>query len=109
MSWDIELHRSACCHCGHEVHEEVVSGLTYNLSDMLTAALWGSIRCMHGRRAEQVRQCVEPGLQDMVADPTWYRQFNPENGWGDYNGCVRVLTRLVELCRKYPDATVEVR
>ena len=108
MSWNIELHRSACCHCGREVHEEVVSGLTYNLRPMIVAATWVGPRDLHGRKAEDVRRCIEPGLQDMVADPAWYRQYNPENGWGTYEGCVRVLTRLVELCREYPDATVEV-
>ena len=38
------------------------------------------------------------GLAELVRSPEKYKQFNPENGWGSYEGLVRfvegVLTSL---------------
>lgn len=58
---------------------------------------------------ETAAQLVEPlraGLQRLLAERDHLEQFNPENGWGDYDGLVRFTTGYLAACEEYPDAKV---
>ena len=55
------------------------------------------------------RQLITPliiGLADLLARPDFFKQFNPDNGWGDYDGLVSFVERYLAACREYPDAEV---
>ena len=55
------------------------------------------------------RDLIEPvrdGLDNLLADPTHYRTFNPENGWGDYDGLVGFATSVLNVLESYPLAQV---
>lgn len=80
--------------------------LTYNLSPMLWAAgmpPWKEFIGMRAGDAGSIWQAVVDELQD---DPDKYKELNPANGWGDYDGAVEVLTALAAACMQHPDATV---
>lgn len=48
------------------------------------------------------------GLKLLKSDPDKFKELNPENGWGDYDGLVRFITEYIEACERYPDADIKV-
>lgn len=44
----------------------------------------------------------------MVADPGRFMQFNPKNGWGDYDGLLDFIKQYLAECICYPDAIIEI-
>lgn len=81
---------------------------TYNLAEMFTNALNGSIRQFDGKPASEARIILEAGLNSMLDNPKHYKQWNPPNGWGDYAGACWVIETLLTACKKHPLATVRV-
>ena len=59
-------------------------------------------------KAGQLIPLLETGLTMLNADPDRFKQFNPENGWGSYDGLVRFAEKYLEACKENPDATVRV-
>lgn len=57
------------------------------------------------------RDLIEPlraGLALLRAEPERFKCFNPENGWGDYDGLVRFVERYLAACEASPDAEVRI-
>jgi len=106
--------------------------ITHNLGEMAAAAglyeaLWrpyklredynipeGDRDAEYAFEANQVIfaiELIEPlrqGLHRLKSDPEKYRAFNPENGWGDYDGLVEFTSKYLDACYEYPDSVVEV-
>ena len=56
-------------------------------------------------------ELIEPlgmGLVKLEKSPSFYQQFNPKNGWGDYDGLVRFVSKYLAACKKYPQATIRI-
>lgn len=51
---------------------------------------------------------LKEGLHKLKMNPERFRTFNPENGWGDYEGFVEFVNQYLDACYKYPDAKIEV-
>ena len=86
--------------------------ITHNLVPMAKAAdiymeLW---------RPEEIgitkaRDLINPltdGLHRLKNNPERYKEFNPKNGWGDYEVLVGFVSRYLDACYEYPDSDVEV-
>ena len=58
--------------------------------------------------AEQLIEPLEAGLALLKNKPTYFRKFNPENGWGSYEGLVEFVTKYLEACKENPDAEIGV-
>jgi hypothetical protein len=93
--------------------DQVYSGnITHNLNTMAEAAgiykhLWRPDEI----GIELASQLIEPlraGLKSLRDYPETYKQFNPENGWGDYDGLVRFVAGYLAACEQHPDARVSV-
>ena len=56
--------------------------------------------------AEDIVDALKKGLEILLSDPKKYKQFNPSNGWGTYEGLVKMTTNYIEACDKYPKARV---
>ena len=57
----------------------------------------------------QCRQLVAPlrvGIGLLVSEPDRYKQFDPPNGWGDYDGFMEFLKELLWICICHPNAYV---
>lgn len=84
--------------------------ITHNLNKMADAA--GIYK--HLWRPEEVGialagDLIEPlttGLERLRADPEKFKEHNPPNGWGDYDGLVRFVSEYLAACRDYPLATI---
>lgn len=118
MSLDVYLHntKKITCTCGevHELDEETVydSNITHNLTEMageagIYEALWRPEE-MGATRAIDLIESLEDGLGRLKADPKRFKQFNPSNGWGDYDSFVTFVDRYLETCKEYPEATISV-
>jgi len=60
---------------------------------------------------EYARQLIEPlrdGLALLKSDPERFKEFNPENGWGNYDGLVSFVENYLRACEEYPDAKIRV-
>jgi membrane carboxypeptidase/penicillin-binding protein PbpC len=58
--------------------------------------------------AKHMIYALEEGIKILEDDPEYFRKFEPENGWGNYEGLLGVAKQLLELCVANPEATVEV-
>lgn len=86
------------------------NNITHNLGRMAREAglyepLWRPEE-IHINRAGDLVSVLEEGLTKLKADPDRFRKFNPENGWGDYEGLVRFVESYLEACKETPNATV---
>ena len=88
------------------------SNITHNLIPMAQAAgiyrlLWRPDELGITVAAELVASLTR-GLQELKEDPDYFRQLNPESGWGNYEGLVRFVEEYLKACKQYPEAKVEV-
>lgn len=93
---------------GNEHWIEVVDGHTYNLAPMWRKALpfINSTRDLDGRKCGDILPELDSGLLDAVRNSAEYRELNPSNGWGDYEGFWEIFTKFVSLCHKYPSGVI---
>jgi hypothetical protein len=86
--------------------------ITHNLGRMADAAgIYSPLWRPDEIGVTMAGQLVEPlkdGLALLQSDPDRFRAFNPENGWGDYDGLLAFVAAYLAACIKYPDAEVRV-
>lgn len=88
------------------------ANITHNLGKMaaeagIYKALWRPEE-VDIETAQQLIEPLEKGLNLLESDPARFRQFNPPNGWGTYEGLVRFVRHYLEACQEYPTAKVSV-
>lgn len=100
MSWGIDLVRD------DEEVVEVFDGHTYNLSSMwrLARIFESSSSELDGMAAHEIGNRAARGLLRAVTRPELFKALEPDNGWGDYDGFVKMLTRLAVSCAENPTA-----
>lgn len=86
--------------------------ITHNLGGMAAAAgiykhLWRPDEIGITIAAELVSPLAN-GLALLKANHDKFRQHNPENGWGNYEGLVRFVESYLQACKRYPESTVDV-
>lgn len=103
MSLDVDLLDAA----GDSVHE---FNITHNLNKMASeAGLYQAMWRPEELGATKASDLIEPlraGVAKLAGDPVCFKQFNPENGWGKYEGLLEVAVEYLEACQRFPDATV---
>lgn len=104
MSLDVYLHKG-----GEDIYS---ANITHNLNTMAGEAgiyqhLWRPDEIGITTAAELVAP-LSDGLARLRAEPERFRQFNPKNGWGSYDGLCAFVEAYVAACREDPDATVSV-
>ena len=88
------------------------SNITHNLIPMAQAAgiyriLWRPDEQGITIAAELVVPLIR-GLRELKADPEYFKQLNPENGWGNYESFVKFVEEYLEACKQNSGAKVEV-
>lgn len=111
MSLDITLYDNHCEHCGRK-DEVYALNITGNLVPMAHRAhiyeeLWDPKE--NGiERAKQLIFPLEYSIALLETIPSVFKRLNPSNGWGSYEGFLYDLKELLMVCKKYPEATIEV-
>jgi hypothetical protein len=88
------------------------ANITHNLNRMAMEAgiyqqVWRPEECPEIQTAKDLIPHLERGIVELRSSPEKYLAFNPENGWGDYDGFVAWLERYLAACREFPDSTIE--
>lgn len=61
----------------------------------------------HGMtHARDLIRPLRDALAALQSDPEHFKQFNPENGWGDYDGFVDFVADYLGACERWPAAEV---
>jgi len=58
--------------------------------------------------ARDIADLLEEGWNILMADPERFKKFNPENGWGSYDGLEKFVYKYLEACRFNPGAELEI-
>lgn len=96
----------------YETREVYDGNVTHNLGAMareagIYIALWRPDE-RGWEYAHDILPVLEAGLEDLKARPEHYKKFNPDNGWGTYEGLVEFVEAYTTACHEYPDAKIEV-
>lgn len=96
-----------------QVSREAVydANITHNLGQMadkagIYKALWRPEE-IEVTRASQLIDLLEAGL-DRLKAADYFKQFNPDNGWGNYDNLVTFTERYLAACKEYPTARIDV-
>lgn len=58
-------------------------------------------------KAKDLIEPLSKGLTELASNREKYEKFNPDNGWGDYEGLVKFVENYLISCIKYPEAEIE--
>ncbi len=88
------------------------ANITHNLGKMADEAgiykhLWRPDELGITKAAELIEP-LRDGLRRLIDERDRLREFNPENGWGSYEGLVSFVREYLAACEDNPDATVEI-
>lgn len=93
--------------------EEVYwANITHNLAGMADAAgIYEPVWCPAEFGIKKAGDLIEPltvGLAELKSKPDHYKQFNPKNGWGNYEGFVDWVERYLTACKENPEGKISV-
>lgn len=96
----------------YESDEVYSENITHNLNKMAKEAgiyeyLWRPDE-LNITIAKDLIEPLREGLHKLKLEPDKYKEFNPPNGWGDYEGLVVFVENYLNACYKYPDAEVRI-
>lgn len=86
--------------------------ITHNLNTMAGEA--GIYECLwrpDENGFTQAKDIIEPlskGLKELKARPSYFTQFEAENGWGLYEHFVPFVQRVLDAAEKHPNANIYV-
>lgn len=60
------------------------------------------------QKAGLLAEFLDEAFNILLAEPDKFKQYNPENGWGSYDGLVNFVYHYRNACWDNPDADVEV-
>jgi hypothetical protein len=67
------------------------------LGEIIGPTWWDRLNGKSGTEGAEYLSLIITGLE---ADPARYRAMNPDNGWGDYDGVLKVLREMYEASRQ---------
>ena len=59
-------------------------------------------------KAREIADLLDEGWNILLSDPEHYRKFNPENGWGSYEGLCDFVYKYRNACWDNPEAELSV-
>ena len=59
-------------------------------------------------KAREIADLLDYGWNILLSDPEHFKQFNPENGWGSYEGLCDFVYKYRDACWDNPDAELSV-
>lgn len=96
------------------------ANITHNLGEMASAVrlsdgntlyniLWRPDECRPPyTKASEISELLDEGWNILLSDPDKFKQFNPENGWGSYDGLQRFVYEYRNACWVNPDSTLQI-
>lgn len=97
-----------------EMYVVFSANITHNLGKMareckLYNALWRPEEMDSPRvYAKDIVVDLAVGIALLEANPPYFRQFNPPNGWGDYDALLAFAKQYFSACVRYPNSFIGV-
>lgn len=109
MSLDVYLHDPTSTYCTDSLFW---GNVTHNMGIMadkagIYKALWRPEE-IGAKYAKDIIGVVEKGLYDLNTRPEYFKQFNPYNGWGNYEGFIEFVEKYLLALKEYPDAVISI-
>lgn len=103
MSWDIGFELN-----GYRF-KDMAWNYTHNCNDMMRQAGYDWIYNLDGMKVIDTLPRFEQMLIKLKATPDKFVIMNPDNGWGDYNGLVKMWEKeILPAARKIVESIPEV-
>jgi hypothetical protein len=96
MSWDVTVEPE---NMDFELFE---ANVTYNVGRMLRRAGIHP-RLMDGMKPDIAVEVIGNAVSVMVENREYFRQFEPDNGWGTVETTLKALTELYHYLQKCPE------
>ena len=58
--------------------------------------------------AKEIIEKLVLGLLKLKSEPEYFKKFNPENGWGTYEGLVTFVENYLKACGENPEAIIKI-
>lgn len=58
--------------------------------------------------AKDISELLDEGWNILLSDPDRFKKFNPENGWGEYEGLVNFVYRYRNATWEYPESALSI-
>lgn len=94
------------------------SNITHNLGKMANQVLLSNGHTLyqvlwrpdeHGwKLARDIDDMLDEGWNILMSNPELFKKFNPENGWGSYEGLCNFVYNYRNACWDSPDAEIGV-
>lgn len=104
MGYDISLrintgkHMTQVYDCGN---------YTYNVSPMYYKAFGeGGIYSLSAMAGHTAAPFIKGAITTMRENENEYKALNPSNGFGDYEGAITYLAKILHGCEEHPEAQV---
>ena len=113
MSLDIDLMvmQPSSVYSANITHNLGAMAREVKLSDgnTLYTILWRPDECIPAyTKADEISGLLDEGLNILLASPQEYKRYNPENGWGDYDGLVSFVYRYRNATWDNPEAELRI-
>jgi len=92
--------------------------ITHNLGDMADAVVLSNGLTLYQvlwrpdehelKFAREISDLLDEGWNILLADPEKYKNYNPPNGWGSYDGLVNFVYKYRNACLDNPDAELRI-
>jgi len=92
--------------------------ITHNLGVMASAVVLENGKTLydvlwrpdeHGYyTAEDISELLDEGWNILLSDPEKYKKYNPENGWGEYDGLCNFVYSYRNACWNNPEAELRI-
>lgn len=96
----------------YETNEVYSGNITHNLTTMADkAGLYYPLWLPEEKQLYVAKDLILPltrGLKKLRDNPAGFKKYNPDNGWGNYYGLVRLVEDYLTACKEYPTAEIGV-
>ncbi len=110
MSLDVDLMvtQPVSVYSGNITHNLGKMALQVKLSNGMTLydVLWRPDEQEGLKFARNIADLLDEGWNILLSNPGFYKQWNPENGWGSYDGLCNFVYNYRNACWDNPDAEV---
>ena len=59
-------------------------------------------------KAEDISALLHEGMVKLISSPLEYKRYNPDNGWGSYDGLVEFVKQYYNACLLNPEAELRI-
>ena len=111
MSLDVDLlvMQPVSIYSGNITHNlgKMATQVFLSSGDTLYDVLWRPDE--HGFvYAKDISALLHEGMVKLISSPLEYKRYNPENGWGSYDGLVEFVKQYYHACLTNPEAELSV-